>query len=68
MNITEGDRKEIQGEFEKEMTFSCINSQDEFDIDYVIWLESMVCDLRRELADALDASESYKEQLKDYCK
>lgn len=40
--ITEQDRKELQTQFEEETGVKVINSQGEFDIDYVAWLEEKV--------------------------
>jgi hypothetical protein len=40
--ITEQDRRELQMQFEEETGTPVINSQDEFDIDYVAWLEQKV--------------------------
>jgi hypothetical protein len=40
--MTEQDRKEIQDRYRKESGEEVINTQGEFDIDYVSWLESLV--------------------------
>jgi hypothetical protein len=39
VKITEQERREIQEKFVKETGISVINSEGEFDIDYVVWLE-----------------------------
>lgn len=39
---TEQERKLLQQEFEEETGTKAINSDDEFDIDYVRWLEDKV--------------------------
>ena len=40
--MTEQDRKEIQDKYKAETGDLVINSQGEFDIDYVAWLEQQV--------------------------
>lgn len=51
--MTEQDRRELQIRFEKETGTKVTNSQEEFDIDYVAWLEERVFSLNAELADRL---------------
>lgn len=52
--MDEQERKELQVQFEKQTGTKVINSDGEFDIDYVAWLEEKVCQCSSEQGELVE--------------
>lgn len=59
--MTEQGRRELQTQFEKQTGTKVINSQGEFDIDYVLWLEAKVLSSNAILAVLIPSDEEIDE-------